>query len=121
MSAEEVAKLLNISLAKVFQLRAKGLLLAVRVRTFPRNPNFTKDVYPRWQFDEKKGKQIKGFKDVLKMLKDNVNVDDDDWRKLMFFLSKAGSLKKTPLEELREGNIRGVVLSAQGYGEQGGR
>ena len=44
---------------------------------------------------------------------------NDDWRKLMFFFCKVRSLEKTPLEELRNGNIEGVILAAQGHGEQG--
>ena len=45
MPAEEVATLLDVSSDEVFRLRTKGLLLAVKVRVFPRNPNFFKNVY----------------------------------------------------------------------------
>ena len=115
MSAEEVAKLLNVPLVEVFNLRAKGLLLAVKVRTFPRNPNFFKDVYPRWQFD-KKGKILKGFRNVLEAL--NCQFSHDDWTKFIFFFSKIEGLKNTPLEELRAGNINKVIRVAKSWHSQ---
>lgn len=122
LTTEELMELKNLSLIKIVKMRQKRLLLFVRVEgnTFPKDPHPINYVYPRWQFD-KKGRFLKGFRKVLETLNSNINISrDDDWSRFMFFLSKARGLEKTPLEELRRGNIKGVILAAQGDGGQGG-
>lgn len=109
LTAGQVAERLRISPQAVNQRRTKNQLVAVDVG---RNAF----MYPAWQFVDGGG-TLQGLKEVLKALADN---DCEAWDLLTFFLNKNHALRgRTPIEELKKGNLEGVLRAAKAYDQQG--
>ena len=107
LTAEEAGNILGISRQSVDKRRLANSLLAL---TTGRH-GFR---YPAWQFTSS-GAVLSGLQDVLRVLSQH-----DEWMQAAFFLSENPRLgDRTPLEMLRAGKLRDVLLAAQIYGEHG--
>lgn len=70
-------------------------------------------VYPAWQFTG--GQTLPGLEQVLK----NLGVRDP-WMQTAWMLNGNSRLEgRSPLDNLRQGNLEAVLDAAQTYGEQG--
>jgi hypothetical protein len=106
LTADEVAKLLNITRQAVDKRRRNGQLLAVELG---RRGYY----YPAWQFGE--SGTLPGLENVLKAL-----TDDDPWMQLAFFIAPNPRLDgRAPYQALAGGRLEAVLIAAQAYGEQG--
>ena len=108
LNVDTVAKQLRMSRQGVDKRRKARRLLAIELgrRGY---------VYPRWQFTERG--VLPGLEEVLVQLQENAI---PSWDILTFFLNKSHLLgDSSPLSELREGNLEGVLRAAAVYGEQG--
>jgi hypothetical protein len=109
LSSEEVARLLEISKTAVLKRQAAGRLLAWR------EERLQAARFPRWQFNEH-GQVLAGLEQVLEVLNQDERLDA--WGKLVFFLQEKPSLgNRRPLDLLREGKLKEVLLAAQAYAE----
>jgi hypothetical protein len=97
LTAAAVMSILSIQDWQLQELQAQGRILAVRWDN--------KFLYPSWQFNEK-GEILPGLQSVITALNTY-----SSWEKLSFLLSRNARLKedKTPLQELRDGNIEIVA------------
>ena len=105
LTGEEAASALGITRQGVDKRRRAGRLLAVTVgrRGY---------LYPAWQFTS--GGVPPGLEEVLAALRDH-----DSWMQLIFMVNPNTALGgKTPLAELRKGDVAGVLRAARTYGEQ---
>ena len=106
LSGEEAAELLGISRQAVDKRRRNGQLIGL---TQGRRGY----AYPAWQFDA--GRTVSNLDTVLDALKDH-----DSWMQFAFFVNPNDLLRgKTPLEQLRSGEIEAVLQAAASYGVQG--
>jgi hypothetical protein len=106
ISADDVAKLLNISRQAVDKRRRNGQLLAVELG---RRGYY----YPVWQFGD--SGTLPGLENVLESLRDY-----DPWMQLTFFVAPNPRLgNKAPFQALAERRLEGVLVAAQAYGQQG--
>ncbi|MCC0179366.1 HTH domain-containing protein [Waterburya agarophytonicola K14] len=102
-NSEEIAEILGISRQAVNQRRQRGTLIGL-------SRGKGKYVYPLWQFTDK-GKTLAGLETVLEQLS-----EADPWTQVTFFLNPNLRLEnKTPLEVLRMGEIKPVVMSAAAF------
>ena len=105
LTGEEAASALGITRQGVDKRRRAGRLLAVTVgrRGY---------LYPAWQFTS--GGVLLGLEEVLAALRDH-----DSWMQLIFVVNpNTAPGGKTPLAELREGDLAGVLRAAPTYGKQ---
>jgi hypothetical protein len=108
ISSEETAHLLGISKTAVLKRRQAGRLLAWREE---RQGAIR---FPIWQFGQ--GRVLHGLEAVLRILNRGQRLDD--WGRVLFFLQTHGKLgDRRPLDCLREGNLRDVLLAAEAYVE----
>jgi len=108
-SSEDVARLLQISKTAVLKRLAAGRLLAWR------EERLQAARFPRWQFDEH-GHVLVGLEGVLEILSHDERLDV--WGKILFFLQEKASLgRRRPLDLLREGKLKQVIVAAQAYAE----
>jgi hypothetical protein len=106
LTADEVAKLLNITRQAVDKRRRNGQLLAVELG---RRGYY----YPACQFGE--SGTLPGLESVLKALSDH-----DAWMQLAFFIAPNPRLDgRAPYLALAGGRLEPVLIAAQAYGEQG--
>lgn len=109
LSSEDVARLIRISKTAVLKRLAAGRLLAWR------EERLQAARFPRWQFDEH-GQVLAGLKDVLEVLNRDEHLDV--WAKILFFLQERGRLEGSrPLDLLREGRLKEVMLVSHAYAE----
>jgi hypothetical protein len=109
LSSEEVARLLEISKTAVLKRQAAGRLLAWR------EERLQAARFPRWQFNEH-GQVLTGLAQVLEVLNQDERLDA--WAKILFFLQEKPSLgNQRPLDLLRGGKLKDVLLAAQAYAE----
>ena len=104
-AGEEAASALGITRQGVDKRRRAGRLLAVTVgrRGY---------LYPAWQFTS--GGVLPGLEQVLAALRDH-----DSWMQLAYMVNPNTALGgRTPLVELRDGNLAAVLRAARTYGEQ---
>jgi hypothetical protein len=95
ISADQAARMLDISKTSVLERFKKGQLLGWR-EARQRAVRF-----PVWQFEG--GEILGGLPEVLAILSQAPQIDD--WGRVMFFLNRRNSLGgKRPLDALREGN-----------------
>lgn len=108
-SSEDVARMLQISKTAVLKRLAAGRLLAWR------EERLQAARFPRWQFDDH-GHVLSGLEEVLKILNQDERLDA--WGKILFFLQEKPSLGgRRPLDLLREGKLKEMLLAAQAYAE----
>lgn len=108
-SSDEVARLLQISKTAVLKRLAASRLLAWR------EERLQAARFPRWQFDAH-GQVMCGLVQVLEILNQDTRLDA--WGKMLFFLQSKASLNgRRPLDLLREGKLKQVLLAAQAYAE----
>lgn len=109
VSVGEVSKRLGISRAGVNQRLRRNKLIAIDLG----KKGFA---YPSWQFGAKGG-TLPGLGDVLEELRKN---HCESWDLLTFFLNPTFALNgKTPLSELRKGNLERVLRAARTYDQHG--
>jgi excisionase family DNA binding protein len=109
LSSDEAARLLGISKTAVLKRLEAGRLLAWR------EERLQAARFPRWQFDQH-GQVLAGLEAVLEILNRDERLDA--WGKILFFLQTKGSLgEKRPLDLLREGRSREVLVAAEAYVE----
>ena len=105
-TTSDVAKHLDVERQAVDKRRRTGKLLALSLgrRGY---------VYPAWQFT--RSGTLPGLAEVLKALSVK-----DPWMAAEFFLTGDPRLgRRTPLEEMRAGNVSTVLEAARGFGEHG--
>lgn len=108
-SSDDVARLLQISKTAVLKRLAAGRLLAWR------EERLQAARFPRWQFDDH-GHVLSGLEGVLEILNHDERLDA--WGKILFFLQEKPSLGgRRPLDLLREGKLKEMILAAQAYAE----
>jgi hypothetical protein len=108
-SSEEVAQLLHISKTAVLKRLSAGRLLAWR------EERLQAARFPRWQFNEH-GQVLNGLEEALGILNQDARLDA--WGKMLFFLQERPALNgRRPLDLLREGKLKEVILAAQAYAE----
>jgi hypothetical protein len=108
-SSEDVARLLEISKTAVLKRLAAGRLLAWR------EERLQAARFPRWQFDEH-GQVMKGLEEALERLNRDERLDA--WGKMLFFLQEKPSLGDgRPIDLLRQGKVKEVLLAAEAYAE----
>lgn len=104
-----MARLLQISKTAVLKRLAAGRLLAWR------EERLQAARFPRWQFDDH-GHVLSGLEGVLEILNHDERLDA--WGKILFFLQEKPSLGgRRPLDLLREGKLKEMILAAQAYAE----
>jgi len=109
LSAEDAARLLEISKTAVLKREAAGRLLAWR------EERLRAARFPVWQFNAR-GQVLDGFESVLGILNQDQRLDA--WGKILFFLQERESLgHRRPLDLLRAGKQKEVQLAAQAYAE----
>ena len=109
LSAEEAGKILGLSSRQaVFDRYRQQRLIGWREKQGAVR-------FPIWQFGPD-GNVLEGLPDVLKIL--GHQSPDDDWAKVLFFLSPRESLDhRRPLDLLRKGKVKQVKALAQAYAE----
>lgn len=106
LSSTQVASLLGVTRQAVDKRRRLGQLIGL-----PTGKN--RFAYPAWQFIT--GETLPGWETVLQHL-----LLSDPWMQTAFMLNDNLRLDgMSPLEALRQGKLKEVVLAAQTYGEQG--
>jgi hypothetical protein len=106
VSGATAARLLGISPQAVYKRRKAGKLIAL---TLGRRGL----AYPVWQFD--RGGTLSGLEAVLAELHEH-----DAWMQAAFMLGANVRLEgRTPLEELRRGDLNSVLRAARVFGEHG--
>jgi hypothetical protein len=106
ITSGQVTELLGISRQAVDKRRRQGKLLAL---SLGKRGYF----YPVWQFSE--NGVLPGFETIMNVLKNY-----DPWMKVVFMLNANDRLdNRTPLEELREGQLDRVFEAARVTGDQG--
>ena len=109
LSSEDVARMLRISKTAVLKRLGTGRLLAWR------EERLQAARFPRWQFNEH-GQVLAGLDDALQILNQDERLDV--WGKILFFLQEKPSLGgRRPLDLLREGKLKEMILAAQAYAE----
>ena len=109
LSSDEIARLLRISKTAVLKRLAAGRLLAWR------EERLQAARFPRWQFNDH-GQVLPGLEEVLDILNQDARLDP--WGKILFFLqSRTGPEGQRPLDQLRDGQVKDVVLAARAYAE----
>jgi hypothetical protein len=107
LSVEEVAKLLKVKCEFVDKCRRRYQLLAIKMGKCDYK-------YPAWQFTEE---GLVGLKDVNEILQVK---GYSDWGKLRFFVTPSFRLcNRTPMDVLKEGDSKSVLLAAWAFGEHG--
>lgn len=102
---EDVGNLLGIQRQSVDKRRKAGTLLALELGN--------RFVFPAWQIEG--NRTVPHLEEVLALLH-----DQDEWRKLSFFVSGNVRLDgKSPLEVLRAGEYGDVLKAARSLGEHG--
>lgn len=106
LSISQVEDLLDISRQAIHKRCSKGKLIALT--TSKRGY-----LYPKWQFTEKG--ILPGLEEVL------AEIDEDDpWMQASFMLNPNIWLdQQSPLNMLRKGKIKEVIMAAHAYGKQG--
>lgn len=103
LTADEVASRLGITPADVARLDRERRLLGVT--------HEGQRLYPEFQFEG--NRPLHGLADVLSAL-DEIG----DWTAFNFFVTRDLRLgDRTPLDVLREGDVKAVCLAAAAYGE----
>jgi biotin operon repressor len=106
VSSEEAAKILGISRQAVDKRRRQGQLIGL-------TQGKRGYAYPAWQFED--GRTLANLEKVLKALRSH-----DPWMRLIFFVNGNDRLNgRSPLEQLRSGELEPIVQAAESYGEQG--
>jgi len=106
LAADQVAKLLSVSVPTVEKRRAAGKLIALEVPR--RGP-----LFPAWQFEG--GGLLPGMEEILKLLADHPPL-----AQMRFFLSGSRRLGgERPLDLLRRGELEPVRRAARTFGEHG--
>jgi hypothetical protein len=106
LGGEEAAKVLGISRQAVDKRRRQGQLIGL-------TQGKRGYAYPAWQFEA--GRTLANLEKVLDRLRSH-----DPWMQLTFFVNANDRLNgRSPLEQLRSGELEPILLAAESYGEQG--
>jgi hypothetical protein len=106
LSATDVAELLHLSRQAIEKRRRSNQLIGL---TQGRRGY----VYPSFQFED--GNTLTGFGEVMKVLSGH-----DPWMQVIFFVNENDRLQgKSPVDALRSGDLKAVLLAATAFGEQG--
>jgi biotin operon repressor len=106
LTGEEAAKILGISRQAVDKRRRQGQLIGL-------TQGKRGYAYPAWQFEG--GRTVANLEKVLARLRSH-----DPWMQLTFFVNANDRLNgRSPLEQLRSGELEPILQAAESYGEQG--
>lgn len=106
LSGEEAAKILGISRQAVDKRRRQSQLIGL-------TQGKRGYAYPAWQFEG--GRTVANLEKVLARLRSH-----DPWMQLTFFVNANDRLNgRSPLEQLRSGELEPILQAAESYGEQG--
>ena len=106
LSGEQAAKILGISRQAVDKRRRQGQLIGL-------TQGKRGYAYPAWQFED--GGTLTNLAKVLDRLRSH-----DPWMQLNFFVNGNDRLNgRSPLEQLRSGELEPILRAAESYGEQG--
>jgi biotin operon repressor len=106
LSGEQAAKILGISRQAVDKRRRQGQLIGL-------TQGKRGYAYPAWQFEG--GRTLANLESVLDALRTH-----DPWMQLNFFVNASDRLNgRSPLEQLRSGELEPILHAAESYGEQG--